>query len=38
VGEQVSWDGHLTSAIAGGLLGYFSTSLTKDPVTQEPVI
>lgn len=24
VGEHVSWDGHLTSAIAGGLLGYFS--------------
>lgn len=38
VGEQVSWDGHLTSAIAGGLLGYFSTSLGQAPVTQEPVI
>lgn len=24
VGEHVSWDGHLTGAIAGGLLGYFS--------------
>lgn len=24
VGAHVSWDGHLTSAIAGGLLGYFS--------------
>jgi len=24
--EQVSWDGHLTSAIAGGILGYFSNS------------
>ena len=22
VGEHISWDGHLTSAIAGGLLGY----------------
>ncbi|MFM8214400.1 MAG: rhomboid family intramembrane serine protease [Pirellula sp.] len=38
VGEQVSWDGHLTSAIAGGLLGYFSTSLGQAPVAQEPVI
>ncbi len=26
VGEHVSWDGHLTSAIAGGLLGYFSVT------------
>ena len=26
VGEQVSWDGHLTSAVAGGILGYFSAS------------
>lgn len=26
VGEHVSWDGHLTSAIAGGLLGYFSNT------------
>lgn len=26
VGEHVSWDGHLTSAIAGGLLGYFSVA------------
>jgi membrane associated rhomboid family serine protease len=26
VGEQVSWDGHLTGAIAGGILGYFSAS------------
>lgn len=25
VDEHVSWDGHLTSAIAGGLLGYFSS-------------
>ncbi|MFM7518796.1 MAG: rhomboid family intramembrane serine protease [Pirellula sp.] len=38
VGEQVSWDGHLTSAIAGGLLGYFSTSLGQAPIAQEPVI
>jgi len=33
VGEHVSWDGHLTSAIAGGLLGYFSnTQSTPKPV------
>jgi membrane associated rhomboid family serine protease len=38
VGEQVSWDGHLTSAIAGGLLGYFSTSpSTPKPVGEEIV-
>lgn len=30
VGPHVSWDGHLTSAIAGALLGYFSTS-NADP-------
>lgn len=33
VGEHVSWDGHLTSAIAGGLLGYFFNS----QMAQEPV-
>ena len=32
VGEHVSWDGHLTSAIAGGLLGYFLTSSSQDAV------
>lgn len=26
VDKHVSWDGHLTSAIAGGLLGYFSSA------------
>lgn len=26
VGEHVSWHGHLTSAIAGGLVGYFSAT------------
>lgn len=26
VGDHVSWDGHLTSAIAGGLLAYFSAT------------
>lgn len=26
VGQHISWDGHLTSAIAGGLLGYYSIS------------
>jgi membrane associated rhomboid family serine protease len=35
VGEHVSWDGHLTSAIAGGILGYFSTSNIQ-AVAQEP--
>jgi membrane associated rhomboid family serine protease len=35
VGEHVSWDGHLTSAIAGGILGYFSTSSIQ-AVAQEP--
>lgn len=36
VGEHVSWDGHLTSAIAGGLLGYFSSSQsTPKPVDQD---
>ena len=34
VGEHVSWDGHLTSAIAGGLLGYFSS--TQSP--PKPVV
>ena len=29
VGEHVSWDGHLTSAIAGGLLGYFSVAMNR---------
>jgi membrane associated rhomboid family serine protease len=38
VGEQVSWDGHLTSAIAGGLLGYFSTRSSQDSISQEPAI
>jgi membrane associated rhomboid family serine protease len=28
VGDNISWDGHLTSAIAGGLVAYF---LTKEP-------
>ena len=32
VGEHVSWDGHLTSAIAGGPLGYFLTSFRQDTV------
>ena len=35
VGEHVSWDGHLTSAVAGGILGYFSTSSIQ-AVAQEP--
>jgi membrane associated rhomboid family serine protease len=35
VGPHVSWDGHLTSAIAGALLGYFSTSKT-DPLSEFP--
>lgn len=35
VGEHVSWDGHLTSAIAGGILGYFSTSSIQ-AAAQEP--
>jgi membrane associated rhomboid family serine protease len=26
VGPEVSWDGHLLSAVAGGLLAYLSTS------------
>jgi membrane associated rhomboid family serine protease len=29
VGEHVSWDGHLTGAIAGGLLGYFSVAKNR---------
>jgi membrane associated rhomboid family serine protease len=29
VEEHVSWDGHLTSAIAGGLLGYFSVAMNR---------
>ena len=38
VGEHVSWDGHLTSAIAGGLLGYFSnTQRTPKPVEDDLV-
>ncbi|MBU6386338.1 MAG: rhomboid family intramembrane serine protease [Planctomycetota bacterium] len=35
VGEHVSWDGHLTSAVAGGILGYFSTSSIQ-AAAQEP--
>lgn len=35
VGEHVSWDGHLTSAIAGGILGYFSTTSIQ-AAAQEP--
>jgi membrane associated rhomboid family serine protease len=36
VGEHVSWDGHLTSAIAGGLLGYFSnTQSPPKPVSDD---
>jgi membrane associated rhomboid family serine protease len=35
VDEHVSWDGHLTSAVAGGILGYFSTSSIQ-AVAQEP--
>jgi membrane associated rhomboid family serine protease len=38
VGEHVSWDGHLTSAIAGGLLGYFLTSSSQGSISQEPAI
>lgn len=37
VGEHVSWDGHLTSAIAGGLLGYFSASPSVPSPVNEPV-
>jgi membrane associated rhomboid family serine protease len=37
VGEHVSWDGHLTSAIAGGLLGYFSASPGVPRPGGEPV-
>lgn len=32
VGEQVSWDGHLTSAVAGGLLGYYSVAQSQPQV------
>lgn len=35
VGEHVSWDGHLSSAVAGGILGYFSTSSIQ-AAAQEP--
>jgi membrane associated rhomboid family serine protease len=31
VDEHISWDGHLTSAIAGGFLGYFSASSLSPP-------
>ena len=36
VGEHVSWDGHLTSAIAGGLLGYFSVAKNSTTFNHEP--
>jgi membrane associated rhomboid family serine protease len=36
VGEHVSWDGHLTSAIAGGLLGYFSIPENNTTFNHEP--
>jgi membrane associated rhomboid family serine protease len=36
VGEHVSWDGHLTSAIAGGLLGYFSVAKNSTALNDDP--
>ncbi len=36
VGPHVSWDGHLTSAIAGALLGYFSNS-NPIPTTESAI-
>lgn len=34
VGSGISWDGHLTSAIAGGLIGYFGTSSSGDEASK----
>ncbi len=36
VGPNVSWDGHLCGAIAGGWLGYYGVEASRDEPPREP--
>jgi membrane associated rhomboid family serine protease len=35
IGGHISWDGHLSGAVAGGVIAYL---MTKDPKSQEATV